>query len=315
MSLPASFSSPNPGRYGLLMSDLRGFTAITSQVPILKLVPLLNHFFQQMSSVIDSYGGVIDKFMGDSVLALFPIHDEADTAMAMIECAIDMQVAMDEVNVFGNALGLPTLYMGIGINMGTIITCTLGSDIYRERTVLGEPVNLVARMASFALRGQVLISDTIINHTRANIDTGSCYTVSIKGLKIPMEVYEVQSMHAPTNKHVPQRENRRSPRVEVVLPISYYHVEHKKMRLPIVKADLLDLSYGGMRILTPLQHRTMDEIKIEMSVGLGQHGSGELYAKVLKCIEQDGMYCLSTEFSYVDEPVHKAIRGLVDHLA
>lgn len=313
MEVGNSIILPQPATYGLLLSDLRGFTAVTSEYPILQLVPLLDHFFRQMSMIIDRHGGVIDKFMGDSILALFPIDSPRDAALTMLSCAIDMQQAMDEVNAFGSSLRLPPLYMGIGLTIGTIVSCTLGSDVYREKTVLGEPVNLVSRMASFALRGQVLISEAILNPARDFIDTGSSYKVSIKGLRDLVSVYDIQALHYPNYKAIPQRENRRSPRVEVVLPISYHLIEGKRVLAQSVKADILDLSYGGMRILTPQEHRSLDEIKIDLSMGL----DGELYAKVLACTpqQQRGSFCISTEFSYVDEAVTKSIRNLVDHLA
>jgi adenylate cyclase len=307
---------PTPGQYGLLLADIRGFTAITSQYPILSLVPLLNHFFEKMSIIIDKHGGTIDKFMGDSVLALFAVRDDTATALAMLSCAVDMQIAMDEVNRFGHPLGLPTIYMGIGLTMGTAVVCTLGSEIYRERTVLGEAVNFVSRIASFTVRGQVLLSATIQQLTSDHLELGNSFDVGIKGLRSQVTVYELLGLRFPVLKTIPVRENRRSPRVNVVLPISYQLIQNQKLVTPAVKADIMDLSYGGMRIFTPTKHNTLDEIKIDISVGLTGNKGGELYAKVLRCTEQDsGNFWISTEFSYIEESVRESIRSLVDYLA
>ncbi|HTQ98446.1 MAG TPA: adenylate/guanylate cyclase domain-containing protein [Candidatus Acidoferrum sp.] len=302
-----------PGRFGLLMSDLRGFTALTGQYPVDKLAPLLNLYFQRMTELIGRHGGVVDKFMGDSIFALFPVDTDHQAAVAMMSCAVDMQLCMDEVNRYAASLALPDIYMGIGLNLGAVVTCTLGSGIYREQTVLGDAVNLVARMAAFALRGQVLISPELLAAARDQLHIGASFQVMLKGKKHPVTVHELLGILHPIPKSIPVRENRKGPRVEVLLPISYHLIEDQRVRTNNVKADIIDLSYGGMRIVTPHSHQLLDEIKIIVPFG---SGSGDVYAKVLSSAnESDGGFCISTEFSYLDEFTRKSIRSLVDHLA
>ncbi len=306
-----------PGKFGLLMSDLRGFTALSTQYPIEQLAPFLDVYFRTMTDLIARHGGVIDKFMGDSIFALFAVENLMDTTMALTSCSVDMQLAMDEVNDFGATLGLPEIFMGIGLNCGDIVTCTLGSGIYQEQTVLGDAVNLTARIAAFALRGQVLMSEDVYQATNSHVEAGPVFKVLIKGRKQPLTVQELIGTTYPVAKAIPIRENRKGPRVEVVLPISYHLIEEQRIRTTSVKADIIDLSYGGMRILTPNQHQMMDEIKIVVPFGAGtSKDGGDVYAKILSCIpENDGTYCISTEFSYLDESTRKSIRSLVDHLA
>lgn len=311
--------SVTPGRFGLLMSDLRGFTALTTQYPVDLLAPFLDLYFRRMTEIIVHHGGVIDKFMGDSIFALFAEDNRPApaTELSLLSCAIDMQLAMDDVNDFGNRLGLPAIYMGMGVNAGDIVTCTLGSGIYQEQTVLGDAVNLVARMAAFALRGQVLMSDTLHAAVKQRIITGASFNVMIKGRKGAMPVHELQALLEPVRKSIPSRENRKGPRVDVMLPISYHQIIDQRLRPQAVMADIIDLSYGGMRILTPHHHDPLDEIKIIIPFGISTgHGGGDVYARVLSCIaDGDAGYCLSTEFSYLEESTRRSIRSLVDHLA
>jgi len=301
------------------MSDLRGFTALTSQYPIDRLAPFLAMYFRRMTDIIGNHGGAIDKFMGDSIFALFT-DDQTQSnrsELALLSCAIDMQVAMDAVNEYGHTLGLPSIYMGIGLNVGDVVTCTLGSVIYQEQTVLGDPVNLVARLAGFALRGQVLMSEAVYDAGKDSIIAGSSINVMIKGRKQSVQVRELQGLTWPMQMAIPVRENRKGPRVEVILPITYHPIEDQRVRQQAIKADSIDLSYGGMRILTPQRHDPLDEIKIVIPFGMGPNNTnGDVYAKVLTCAnEEDGSYCLSTEFSYLEEFTRRSIRSLVDHLA
>jgi len=301
------------------MSDLRGFTALTSQYPIDRLAPFLAMYFRRMTDIIGNHGGAIDKFMGDSIFALFT-DDQTQSnrsELALLSCAIDMQVAMDAVNEYGHTLGLASIYMGIGLNVGDVVTCTLGSVIYQEQTVLGDPVNLVARLAGFALRGQVLMSEAVYEAGKDSIIAGSSINVMIKGRKQSVQVRELQGLTWPMQMAIPVRENRKGPRVEVILPITYHPIEDQRVRQQAIKADSIDLSYGGMRILTPQRHDPLDEIKIVIPFGMGPNNTnGDVYAKVLTCAnEEDGSYCLSTEFSYLEEFTRRSIRSLVDHLA
>ena len=301
------------------MSDLRGFTALTSQYPIDRLAPFLAMYFRRMTDIIGNHGGAIDKFMGDSIFALFT-DDQTQSnrsELALLSCAIDMQVAMNAINEYGYTLGLPSIYMGIGLNVGDVVTCTLGSVIYQEQTVLGDPVNLVARLAGFALRGQVLMSEAVYEAGKDSIIAGSSINVMIKGRKQSVQVRELQGLTWPMQMAIPVRENRKGPRVEVILPITCHPIEDQRVRQQAIKADIIDLSYGGMRILTPQRHDPLDEIKIVIPFGMGPNNTnGDVYAKVLTCAnEEDGSYCLSTEFSYLEEFTRRSIRSLVDHLA
>jgi adenylate cyclase len=311
---PSRTLEPISGSFGILMSDLRGFTALTDTYPTLAILPLLNHYFAAMTHIIDRHGGRIDKFMGDSILALFDMQED-DAAYRMLSCATDMQLAMDAINAWGSERELPEIFMGIGLNVGEVVACELGSDIYREFTVLGEPVNVVSRMSAFALRGQILLTDAVIAPCRDQVQCGADFNLLLKGKKQIIKVHELQGLLYPEHKSVPLRENRRSPRVEAFLPASYSCVEEKRIAPSVIKAEITDLSYGGMRLFTPQHHRLLDEIKIVVPFALGEQRNSDIYAKVLSCSEiNPNTWCISVEFTWLDEFARKAIRNLVDNL-
>ena len=140
----------------VLVSDIRGFTSISEEYEGIAVVEMLNRYFNVMNHIIiEQYSGVIDKYIGDSVMAVFGINDEKDMLCNAIECAIEMQKAMDEINKKNIELGMPKIYMGIGISYGEVVLTRLGNALHSELTVIGNIVNLASRIEAFSLRGQV----------------------------------------------------------------------------------------------------------------------------------------------------------------
>jgi Tfp pilus assembly protein PilZ len=170
-------------------------------------------------------------------------------------------------------------------------------------------------MSTFALRGQVLMSGQVFAQYRDQVEIGADFNLLLKGKKQIIKVHELQGLLFPDCKRVPMRENRRSPRVEACLPATYHRVEKKHIQPAVIKAEIMDLSYGGMRIRTPQQHHLLDEIKIVMPFALGDQGNSDIYAKVLSCSPVDARsWSISVEFTWLDEFARKAIRNFVDHL-
>lgn len=143
----------------IMMTDIRGFTNISSRLDASEVVTMVNHFLAKMTEVIIRYGGTIDEFIGDAILAIFgaprPIADHAQKAVA---CAIEMQMIMDEVNLLNAQAGLPEIAAGIGINTGEVVVGNIGSDKRLKYGVVGHNVNFTSRIESYTLGGEVLVS-------------------------------------------------------------------------------------------------------------------------------------------------------------
>jgi len=143
----------------IMMADIRGFTNISARLDATEVVTLVNHFLAQMTEVIIRYGGTIDEFIGDAILALFgapkPLEDHALKAVA---CAIEMQTIMDEVNRLNVQAGLPKVAAGIGINTGEVVVGNIGSDKRLKYGVVGHNVNFTSRIEAYTSGGEVLIS-------------------------------------------------------------------------------------------------------------------------------------------------------------
>src|SRR5512139_1723916 len=144
----------------ILMSDLRGFTALIERLAPQEVIAFLNLYLEAMVEVISRYGGTIDEIIGDAILVIFgaPLASE-DHAAKAVACGLAMQLAMNEVNQRLTAKGASELEMGIGIHTGRVIVGNIGSLRRTKYAAVGSNVNLAGRIESFTTGGQVLISD------------------------------------------------------------------------------------------------------------------------------------------------------------
>ena len=139
----------------ILMSDLRGFTYMSENNDPEKIVTLLNRYLKCMSEVIVAYGGTIDEFIGDAILAIFGVpeaHD--DDPERAVACGIAMQNALNELNADIAKEGYPPLEMGIGINTGQVVVGNIGSEVRMKYGIVGSAVNVAARIESNTTGGE-----------------------------------------------------------------------------------------------------------------------------------------------------------------
>jgi adenylate cyclase len=119
--------------------------------------------------------------------------------------AVEMQIAMDEINRDNKQLGMPELFMGIGINTGVVMAGLLGSDLYSEYTVIGDEANLTSRIEAFSLRGQILVSQNTFERCRDFVKTSDPMQVHVKGKADPVSLREVLAIPS-LNVEVPRQE-------------------------------------------------------------------------------------------------------------
>lgn len=179
----------------VLFSDLRGFTAMSERMSSREVFATLNQYFQRMVDVIIEYGGSIDKFMGDAIMAVWgiPTPREDDTRRS-VEAAIKMQQALAAWNMEREAAGKPAINMGIGLNSGPALAGNLGAQQRMEYTVIGDNVNLASRLEGLTKKGQILISESTMALIRGSIDATELPPVKVKGKQHPVKVFEVRGM-------------------------------------------------------------------------------------------------------------------------
>jgi len=298
----------------ILLTDLRGFTSISEAHPVGVVLDVLNRYLIKMSEIVGRHGGTIDKFMGDSIMVLFgaPYAHEDDVKRALI-CAVDMQLAMEDVNQHHKQIGMPELFMGIGINTGTVMAGTLGSDLYSEYTVIGDEVNLASRIEAFSLRGQVLISESTFNRCREFVTTDDPMDVYVKGKTHPVSLREVLAIPS-LEKEVPRQEIRKSPRVEVKIPFAYQVVENKIVMPQMHQGVILDISYHGVLAEMDQDLAAHSDIKLALDLSLVGYRAGDIYAKILKTRRSEDKYLSGIEFTSVSVQSTMSIKHFVQLL-
>lgn len=298
----------------MLFADLRGFTAISSEYPADIVIDMLNRFFATMSDVVMNHGGTVDKFMGDSIMATFgaPQSSGNDVQQAIV-CAVQMQIAMDAINQTNLTMNLPSLYMGIGINTGVVMAGNLGSPRHQEYTVIGDSVNLASRIESFSLRGQILLGESTYHAARDFIKTGEPINIFAKGKPAPVEVREVLAIPS-LQLQVPNRDMRRSQRVKVQLPFTFQTISNKIVSSEIHHGTIKDMGYHGIRALSTSPLKAFDDIKLGLDLTLIGYKAADIYAKVLRVSEHEGVYQAAIEFTSITVQNELNIRQFVQML-
>ena len=176
----------------VLFCDVRGFTSISERLPPEEVVAMLNAFYTLMIDTTFKYDGTLDKFLGDGVMAVFgaPIY-HGDHSLRAVRTALAMQAGMRELSARRVAEGKAPLTIGIGINAGDAVAGSVGTEARMEYTVVGDSVNLAARLESAAKPGQILIAGATYARVRDAVQARALGPMKVKGKEEEIDVYAV----------------------------------------------------------------------------------------------------------------------------
>jgi len=188
-------------KVSIMFADIRGFTAMSENMAPEKVVEILNEYFTRVTDVIFDFGGTLDKYIGDAVMAVFgaPISKGNDAANA-VRAGIEIQKLLLEMNRDAAARNWPELHVGIGINTGIVTAGNIGSPKRLDYTVIGDTVNTASRLMSNAARGQLLVSIDTAADLGADFTMKALPPLMVKGKSAPLQVFEVEWRGASTAK-------------------------------------------------------------------------------------------------------------------
>jgi len=177
----------------VLFCDIRGFTPMTENMPPEEVIEMLNEHMTALTRVVKEHNGVLDKFVGDLLMAIFgaPVSQENDTLNAA-RCALRLMQEREKLN----ATSRHQLKIGIGIATGKVVAGCMGSSDRLNYTVLGERVNLASRLCSQAAAGQVVIDQTTREKLGDTISAAPLPALNLKGFSENIVAYELMEVHS-----------------------------------------------------------------------------------------------------------------------
>ncbi|MDI6689897.1 MAG: tetratricopeptide repeat protein [Actinomycetota bacterium] len=174
----------------VLFADIRGFTSLSEDLAPERVRSVLNTYLAFLTEIIFQYGGTLDKYIGDAIMAFFNApKEQKDHALRAVEVAVEMQ---REIKLFqAKATDLPAVSYGIGINTGEVVVGHIGSGKRLDFTVIGDNVNIASRLCSVAGKGQILISSSTYDLVKDAVEAEKLMPIWLKGKKEPMIIYNV----------------------------------------------------------------------------------------------------------------------------
>ncbi|MEH2283564.1 MAG: adenylate/guanylate cyclase domain-containing protein [Nostoc sp.] len=276
----------------VLVSDLRGFSAISEQLPPEEVVKILNLYLGTMTDVINQYKGTINEFMGDGIFVIFgaPISRKDDSERA-IACAIAMQLAMQLVNEQNRQMNFPILEMGIGINTGEAVAGNIGSQKRAQYTVIGSHVNLAARIESYTVGGQILISENTWKDANVDLQIAGQLQIEPKGIKHPVTICEIRGIGGKYNLFLPKYDEKMIVLTQEV-PVEYTVLQGKHAVGTVFRGEFISLSEKGAQLrrrpascqqTSPHSLELLSNLKLKLLIETEMPTEEEhIYAKVIQ---------------------------------
>ena len=258
----------------VMMSDIRGFTAMSEKMDADELISMLNHYLAEMTDVIQKRGGTIIEFLGDGILTIFgapvPSEDHVSNAVA---AALEMEAAMEKINLWNAERNLPHLEMGIGIDSGEVIVGNIGSEKRMKYGVVGKHVNMCGRIESYTVGGQVLISPNVRRMISTPLRIEREMTVLPKGADDEIILSHVTGIGAPYNISIKTKSDVLK-QLKNPLPVCYYRLDEKHTMDKPCYGGIVSIGRDSALLQTPEELETLDNIQMD--------AGGRLMCKVVE---------------------------------
>lgn len=213
------FIARNVPEAAILFIDIRGFTEMSESSPAQDVFDLLNVFHNQIIDCVYEHHGVIDKFMGDSLMAVWGVrHYDKDCALKATAAAIAMSKKLAELNVSRQIDGLPPINYGIAIHVGPVVAGHIGNERRAEFSVIGSAVNIASRLEGLTgrLGRKILISESVFNRVRSDAIVADLGHHKIRGISNMFQVFALVGISSARGEVVLVADPRYTP--ETVKP-------------------------------------------------------------------------------------------------
>ena len=266
----------------IMLTDLRGFTAITETSEPEQVVRMLNGYLEVMFDVIERFNGTISDIVGDSLVVLFGApRDLPDRAQWAVACAIAMQNAMARVNRDNRAAGLPDIEMGIGLHDDAVIVGNIGSSKRLQYSVVGSGVNMASRIESCSVGGQVLVSQSVIDEAGDVLRIDGQRDVHPKGAEAALRIYEIGGIGGAHNLVLEETEPEPRPLARRIAVECRLLVD-KTVADEGFRGEMLGLSKNGAELALDRPVESLWDLKLNLRSAGEELAARDFYAKVMR---------------------------------
>jgi adenylate cyclase len=183
-------------KLAILFSDIRGFTPFAEALPPYDVVHVLNRYFHQMGRVITSFGGIIDNYAGDGLMALFGMNDSVEAPLQAVKAGLGMLEAVERLGPYLETIYCKSFQIGIGVHYGEVVVGEIGAENLKRVTAIGDAVNLASRIESANKQAgtRLLISEETYNEVKGRVNVGRTIRISLPGKSGEYTLYEVTAV-------------------------------------------------------------------------------------------------------------------------
>lgn len=269
----------------LMMADIRGFTAITERLPAEQVVGIITRYLEKMTEIIFRHGGTIDEFFGDGILAIFGApFPHADDAERAVRCAVEMQLAVEEVNRANREAGDPEIEMGVGLNTGEVIVGNIGCFRRTKYGVIGSNVNLTSRIESFTTGGQIFISESTREQCGAPLRLDGRFEIRPKGFPRPVTVFEIGGITGEGGLCLPEKMEEALADLIRPIPVRFWVLSGKHADAESEEGSLIACSRREARLRTLAPLDRLSDLKAGIMDGEAGPHRADFYAKVARVV-------------------------------
>jgi class 3 adenylate cyclase len=296
----------------ILMSDLRGFTALTSTMSPEQVIKFLNRYLGRMVDIILDHRGIIDEIIGDGVLAFFGAPETLENHPELaVACALKMQSAMEAINALNELDGLPHLEMGIAVNTGEVVVGNIGSEKRAKYGAVGAQVNFTGRVESFTVGGQILISQGTYIRLSDKLETAQILGVAMKGVPGTVNLYDIKGLSGPHGARLPDRDETLTT-MGTAIPVRVFRLDQKMVSGKGESATIKSASLSSARVLFETRISPWEDVRMVMERGSGSQTAPEIYGKVISVVDTESGTEGLVRFTSVSSEAYKTLRTAID---
>jgi len=292
----------------IMMSDLRGFTALTSTMSPEQVIKFLNRYLGKMVEIILDHHGIIDEIIGDGILAFFGAPEDLENHPELaVTCALKMQLAMEEINALNEADGLPHLEMGVAVNTGEVVVGNIGSEKRAKYGAVGAQVNFTGRVESFTVGGQVLISSGAYERLSEKLDVRQILEVEMKGVPGKMKLYDVKGVSGPHGAYLIDRDEALG-QLGAEIVVQVFRLDQKIMSGKGESGRITHASLASAKVMFEKGISQWEDIRMVVERASDSEVNAEIYGKVISVTNTDGGIEGLVRFTSVSSGAYKMLR-------